>query len=71
MIEPYSILSYDVRGEFPEGCVAVRIIGPGLPKRGLPFMTYAKSPEREIWANRWVKAFNSAYLEGSTLGARN
>lgn len=65
MIEPYRIIGYDVQGEFPDGCVAVRIAGPGLPQQvGLPFITFSRSPEREIWAERWRKALNAAYNSG-------
>jgi hypothetical protein len=58
----YKILSYDERGEFPDGCVAARIGGPGLPPNGLPFCV--PSVGRDVWAGRILLVISDAYLRG-------
>ena len=68
--EPYSIVGYGVQGEFPDGCVAVYITGPNLPINGLPFITFADSPAKDIWARRWCTALNAAYDAGAGAMAK-
>jgi len=58
----YKILCWDDRCEFPAGCTAVRIGGPGLPGRGLPFCVPEQN--RDDWARRWVAVLNRAFIEG-------
>lgn len=64
----YKIVSYDEKGEFPEGCVAARISGPGMPPNGLPFCVPDKG--RDIWARRILLVMSEAYTRGMFDGSK-
>ena len=67
----YAIIRYeewDPDGGFPIGCAAVRIAGPGMAGRGLPFIVPADNPERELWGRRWCLALNVARHLGTEAG---
>ncbi len=59
----FRIIRYTPPGvEFPDGSVAARITGPGMPLDGLPFCVPEK--DKDIWARRICLVLTNTFNYG-------
>jgi hypothetical protein len=63
----YRIIGFEDRAEWPQGCAAVRIVGPYIASTGLPFPIPADN--QEVWAKRWCLVLSISFMAGLAAGS--